>query len=223
MDAGRFRTYQKEVIERFQQILDSHPQGSCNEQGLPSYTNPNPLMRWLIWKRVNVLLSTMDAMPLEGSQVLDFGCGYGLFLPFLITKALHTTAYDLNVDEISEMGKANGWKKISYLDQWSKLATLTDNFDLILASEVLEHVENLEETIQVFKDILSAKGALLVAGPTENFLYKIGRQLAGYSGEYHVRNIDHIKGVLDKYFAVRHLATILPLVPFYKIVICTKK
>ena len=30
---------------------------------------------------------------------------------------------------------------------------------------------------------------LIISGPTESFLYKIGRKLAGFSGDYHVTNI----------------------------------
>ena len=39
-------------------------------------------------------------------------------------------------------------------------------------------------------------GQLLVSGPTENFLYRIGRTIAGFSGEQHVTNIYAIENVL---------------------------
>ena len=51
MKRAEFRNYQQATIARFEQIIQSHEKGYCDEQGLPSYTNPNPFMRWLTWRR----------------------------------------------------------------------------------------------------------------------------------------------------------------------------
>lgn len=40
-----FHAYQKNIIKSFQSILSNHPKGKYDEQALPAYTNPNPLMR----------------------------------------------------------------------------------------------------------------------------------------------------------------------------------
>jgi 2-polyprenyl-3-methyl-5-hydroxy-6-metoxy-1,4-benzoquinol methylase len=222
MDSKEFHSYQEKTIQRFKDILGSHPQGFCDEQGLPSYTNPNPLMRWLTWKRVEVLLSEINSQNLEKGRALDFGCGYGVFLTYLNQSVKHTIAFDLNILELKKMGMKLGWNRISFLDDFSKLASMKKSFDLVLASEVLEHVENLENTIKIFSDLLTDEGVLLVSGPTENILYQIGRKLAGYSGEYHVRNIYHIKEVLARYFDIKVVGIIIPVFTFYEVYLCRK-
>jgi 2-polyprenyl-3-methyl-5-hydroxy-6-metoxy-1,4-benzoquinol methylase len=221
MHRAEFRQYQRDTIRRFEDILASHEPGYCDEQGLPSYTNPNPLMRWLTWRRVQVVLEAVADQGLL-KEVLDFGCGYGVFTPYLIAHAEHTIAFDLMIDELQALGEAAGWGRISYESDLEKIATMQGRFDLILAIEVLEHIDDLEQTVAMFHDILNEKGALLVAGPTENWLYQLGRKLAGYSGEYHVRDIYDIRGVLERRFHLHKLATIIPGLPFYQVYRCTK-
>lgn len=221
MKRAEFQRYQQATIARFEQIIQSHEKGYCDEQGLPSYTNPNPLMRWLTWRRVGVVLSAIESQfPLK--NVLDFGCGYGVFTPYLIANCENTIAFDPMDAELKLLGDAAGWKRIEYESDLNRIALMKDRFDLILAIEVLEHIDDLEETIHMFHEILNQKGVLLVAGPTENYLYQIGRKLAGYSGDYHVRNIYTIRAVLEKQFRLHKIATIIPGFPFYEVYRCTK-
>jgi 2-polyprenyl-3-methyl-5-hydroxy-6-metoxy-1,4-benzoquinol methylase len=218
MKRAEFRTYQETTMARFRQIL-AHGKGY--DQGLPSYTNPNPFMHWLIWKRVEVVLSAIVSLaPLKNA--LDFGCGYGVFLPYLIANTDNTIAYDLMIDELKALGQASGWQRITYESDFSKLSSMKQSFDLILAIEVLEHIDELGETIRMFYETLKDNGNLLVAGPSENFLYRIGRKLVGYSGDYHVRNIYDIRTMLTEKFHVHNLATIVPGLPFFEIYRCAK-
>jgi len=220
MQRAEIHTYQQATIARFKEIINSHENGYCDEQGLPSYTNPNPMMRWLTWRRVEVVLSAIAAqVPLK--NVLDFGCGYGVFIPYLIANSENTIAFDPMIDELKALGEAMGWQRIAYESNLNQITPMKDSFDLILAIEVLEHIDNLDETVQMFHAILNKKGGLLVAGPTENYLYKIGRKLAGYLGDYHVRNIYDIRAVLEKHFHVQKIATIIPGLPFYEVYRCT--
>jgi 2-polyprenyl-3-methyl-5-hydroxy-6-metoxy-1,4-benzoquinol methylase len=221
MKSNEFKTYQQETLQRFQRILQSHADGQCDEQGLPSYTNPNLFMRWITWKRVSVVLRSMESLP-RPDKVLDFGCGYGVFLPYLSAQSGSVTAFDLMVDEVRQIGQTEGWRNIEYLGDFKEIASRKDTYDLILAIEVLEHVEDLENTVSTFAQILTENGHFIVSGPTENLLYRTGRKLAGYSGEYHERNIYDIKKVLDGYFRVRKIATLLPLMPIYEIYDCTR-
>ncbi len=73
---------------------------------------------------------------------------------------------------------------------------LPDNsFDVIFALDVLEHIENLSDYVELFKKLLTPDGVIIISGPTENILYKIGRKFAGnrFTGDYHVTNISSIK------------------------------
>jgi 2-polyprenyl-3-methyl-5-hydroxy-6-metoxy-1,4-benzoquinol methylase len=222
MKSFDFSVYKTDGIKRFSQILDSHEEGACDEQGLPSYTNPNPLMRWLVWKRVKVVIEAIGKhAPYQ--RVLDFGCGYGVFLPYLNNHAQEIFAYDLAMDEIEKTCRAFSWENVHFAADLQEIKFMQGSFDLILAVEVLEHIDNLDETAALFAGLLAPGGHLIIAGPTENWLYKFGRRLAGYSGEYHKQNIDVIRKVLEERFAFRKIATLVPGFPFYEVYDCTIK
>jgi 2-polyprenyl-3-methyl-5-hydroxy-6-metoxy-1,4-benzoquinol methylase len=69
------------------------------------------------------------------------------------------------------------------------------SLDYVITTDVLEHVPDLERTIAGFARLLRRGGRLVVSGPTETRLYRLGRVLAGFKGKehYHHTNIAHIR------------------------------
>ena len=53
---------------------------------------------------------------------------------------------------------------------------------------------NLETAVA---QALPDNGVLVITGPTENFMYRFGRKLAGFSGHYHHTTIQHINEYVD--------------------------
>jgi len=219
-----FLVYQRKMIEKFNSIIQSNNKGYVDEQGLPSYTNPNPFMRWFVWKRVKEIIQIFESLG-EIENVLDFGCGYGVFHPFLLEISNQLTAYDLMIDDLIALNNSTKEKFVSNIIYESKLSIISNQknkFNVILAAEVLEHIDELVNLLDIFYDILDDKGYIIVSGPTENYLYKLGRKFANYSGDYHLRNIYQIREILQKKFKVRKISTIVPLLPIYEIYICSK-
>jgi trans-aconitate methyltransferase len=87
------------------------------------------------------------------------------------------------------------------------------------ALDVLEHVDDLPQTLSQLMNLLEPNGQLLVSGPTENILYRIGRKLAGpeYSGAYHERGIGEIKEELKKIARIEHIATLYRPIPLFEV------
>ena len=88
------------------------------------------------------------------------------------------------------------------------------SFDLILALDVLEHVDDLSTTLSDLCTMLVPGGMIVISGPTENALYKLGRWIAGavYSGDYHERGIDEIRDTLANYTEVSTVATLFRVI-----------
>jgi cyclopropane fatty-acyl-phospholipid synthase-like methyltransferase len=57
-----------------------------------TYVDKNPIIRWLLWKRLKMVLSLSKNN--SSKKVLDFGCGEGVFLPTLDAnyKNMHAVA-----------------------------------------------------------------------------------------------------------------------------------
>jgi 2-polyprenyl-3-methyl-5-hydroxy-6-metoxy-1,4-benzoquinol methylase len=96
---------------------------------------------------------------------------------------------------------------------------LFSSFDYIIALDVLEHIENLEETILLLHKLLKKNGEVIISGPTENFVYKIGRYFAGkhFIGEYHKHSVYSLKNRFAATADVKTLATLYYPLPLFKI------
>ena len=160
-----------------------------DEMAIPSYLHSNPLIRWLMWRRYEVIASLIG----DGTNqtALEFGCGMGLFLPELDRRFDRIFALDLYPDYAMSLSNCRGLKTnfVATLDQIPNT-----EIDVVVAADVLEHVEDLPVYLSKFSAILKHDGRLLVSGPTENIVYKFGRILAGFGGkgDYHHTNIGRL-------------------------------
>lgn len=161
-----------------------------DEMATPSYLHGNPLVPWLMWKRYAAIA---ELAQFSGNEhVLEFGCGIGLFLPTL-TKACQTvSAIDLFPHYAQELCRK---KRLIVSFPQSLNAVADHSLNAIIAADVLEHVEPLNEYVETFLQKLKPGGRIIVSGPTENLAYRIGRIAVGFGekGQYHHTDIDSIE------------------------------
>lgn len=173
------------------------------EAAFPSYAHGNPLIDYLFWKRLKYAYrKTMNHG--SGLRVLDFGCGSGVMSYMLASAGHQITAVDVEFRPLEKVkSKISFPANVNFREgDLTAMDIEPLSFDVILALDVLEHIETPESLYKCFAKILKPGGVLIVSGPTENFLYKIGRKLAGkeFTGEYHHKNIADIKRELKVNF-----------------------
>lgn len=200
---------------------------NVDEQAGPAYFAGLGLSRWLFWKRLKLALQHVPTS-VPGTCV-DFGCGFGLALPLLREHFRNT----IGVDLVAELA-------IDFLQRWdgqhpkpTNAVTIVDSIessglkpesvDVVLALDVLEHFESLDAILNQFHAILKPGGQLLVTGPTENWAYRIGRRMVGFTGEYHHQTIYDVLKEVAKQFDVKVLDQIPALVPLFLVAKATKK
>jgi len=166
-----------------------------DEMAIPSYRHPNPAMRWMAWRRVEVVAEFLERLHAERGQsgtIVDFGCGTGV----LFEEASRAADRVIGVDVVLGPARALAARWGLSIDLMTPEDAASEiepgSVDAIIAAEVLEHVEPLEDTIELFQRWLSKDGRLIVSLPTENRLYAIGRRLAGFHGHYHHDNAESI-------------------------------
>ena len=93
----------------------------------------------------NMLGRLRDAGITKSHKVLDYGCGGGTLVKYLISRGYDVVGYD----EFSE--------------QFRDPATLSRQYDAIIAQDVIEHVANPWELAALF-DRLSKPGSVIVVG-----------------------------------------------------------
>jgi len=232
---ARFADYRQRCLAIQQDLLSRAAPGSLDEQGLPAYAQGNGPSRWLFWQRIRFChryLNRLGSSTEEKSDAcLDFGCGSGLMLPRL-AELFHTVyAVDLVIDPARYF--VDAWSRqspggvdlsgLQLSDNLDKAGIAGNSLDLVLALDVLEHVTDLPATLSALKNLMKPKGVLLVSGPTESLLYRMGRKLVGFSGHYHVRNIYDIQKEMRKFFRVRILKRLYFPAPLFVILQATKE
>lgn len=180
--------------ELFKKVLKDAPKGFFDEAALPSYTHKNKLMSYLFWDRLNKAFSLIGDV--ENKSVLDFGAGGGVTFKYLSDRRAKIYACEKEFFGLTEsVAKALNLNIPVYRD----ISDIKDiKFDLIFALDVLEHVDDLDMIMKEIKGLSHSNTKLIISGPTENFIYKIGRFLAGFKGHYHLRNIYDIEKELRK-------------------------
>ena len=174
------------------------PRESRDAMAAPSYLHPNPLVRWLFWTRLDVVADFLSERGARYASGLDFGCGIGVQLPTLSAMTDLVYATDLVLAPGRHVAYRLALGNVTFVeaDRLSSLPPL----DYIVATDVLEHVQDLEAVVRGFGDALKPGGALVVSGPTENALYKIGRMLAGFGGKggYHQTDIFRVHETITR-------------------------
>jgi 2-polyprenyl-3-methyl-5-hydroxy-6-metoxy-1,4-benzoquinol methylase len=193
-----------ELLERMAERLR---RDDCDEMAIPSYLHGNPAMRWMAWRRVEELARMLDAT-LSGSSesstgesgesgeivVMDFGCGTGVLFEECSRLADRVFGVDLVLDAAKLLVEEWGLEKVHLATPEDAEAVVPQGgVDVILAGEVLEHIEPLEPTLEFFSSRLRPGGKLLVSVPTESALYRFGRRLAGFHGHYHLTDAASVR------------------------------
>jgi len=167
---------------------------------IPSYTHPNPLLRWMAWKRVEVVVRRLERVCRDrGSTphnvVMDFGCGTGVMFDEAGRWAERVYGVDPVLAAAEILIGEWGLEKVTLLGPEEARGEIPDHsVDVIVAAEVLEHIDPLDETLDFFRRCLKPDGVLIVSVPTENAIYRLGRRLAGFDGHYHRQDAASVHG-----------------------------
>lgn len=165
-----------------------------DEMAIPSYLHRNPAMRWMAWRRLEVVADFYRRInaakdSASGQTVMDFGCGTGVLFDELGQSANKIYGVDIVLEPARILVAEWRLEKVTLLSPDEARYRLKPNsLDIIVAAEVLEHIDPVESTLRFFRERLRESGTLLVSLPTESALYRLGRRIAGFHGHYHESN-----------------------------------
>lgn len=213
-----FKDVKKKFKNTFHNILKTTQNYELDEAAFPAYAHKNILIDHLFWKRVQVAFNYSQKNS-GTKKALDFGCGSGVLSYLLAKNGYNVTGVDIEFRPLELIReKVNFPSNIEFIKGDILALNLPQkSYDVIFALDVLEHIENLQDYIDCFKGLLAEDGVIIISGPTENILYKIGRKIAGqrFTGDYHVTNISKIKNEFKQKLEVKTIKKLVfPLVLF---------
>ena len=148
--------------------------------------------------------------------------GSGVTLPLLTGFSNRAVGIDINLEPHRALYDHFSFSddvEIYETKQYPLSSFADDTFNAVVALDVLEHVDSLEDTFRQLCRITRKGGVIIVSGPTESLFYKIGRKIAGqeYTGDYHVRNIYDIRRTMETFMETKTLATLYYPFPLFKV------
>lgn len=107
----------------------------------------------------------------KGMHILDFGCGQGAFSQRLVDIGMIVDACDINTDQI----KANVNKKITLdLNKEINPDSFSDKYDMLIALEILEHLQNPWKYLNDCLTLLKDDGIIVLSTPNiSNFVSRL--------------------------------------------------
>ncbi len=130
----------------------------------------------------------------KNSKILDVGCSIGTTIKFLNEKG-YNNVYGIDISKKAVAAcRRDGLKNVFVMDA-AKMRFSSNNFDMIIASDVVEHVEDEDKIAREFNRVLSPGGALLVFVPAFKFLWTEGDDDSSHFKRY---TKSDLKDVLER-------------------------
>jgi 2-polyprenyl-3-methyl-5-hydroxy-6-metoxy-1,4-benzoquinol methylase len=149
------------------------------------YNSRNPTRRWLHCTRRDWIIAMIQSCARERpGRALECGFGAGVYLPTLAENYREVVATDLDQAHLDHAQPL--------VDRYPNLRLVTDDitrsklsdagFDLILCSEVLEHIPDTEGVIAGLRRLLAPGGILILSTPQRHSLMELACKVAFLPG-----------------------------------------
>ena len=181
------------------------------ESCVPSYCHPNWLAAFVSWQRLYAATSVARSIEPDAERVLDFGSSVGE-LGHLLPKSARYEFIEAHEPAAAFLQEQLPESRRTTLED-----APTGAYDQIFAIDSLEHNENYRELLHTLVPKLAPGGVLILSGPTENFLYRLGRRIAGFKGHYHETNIHAIERAASEILDCKAARSILPGITFFRV------
>lgn len=189
---------------------------AIEESCVPSYAHNNPIAAWVSWMRLMSAGKMYEKHAPKG-DVLDFGSATGE-LAHLISQRGNYFFIEENQMLADALRK---WKPDASQIHLPDLPK--GSFSAVFALDSLEHNTEVAALVDRLEDALSSDGVLILSGPTENLLYRMGRRIAGFDGHYHHQTIVDIERIFRDQMSLVD-RTIVPLgIPLFAISVWRRK
>jgi 2-polyprenyl-3-methyl-5-hydroxy-6-metoxy-1,4-benzoquinol methylase len=188
------------------------------ETCVPSYCHPNLLAAYVSWWRLFRAVALAKSWRPHGRAALDFGSSVGE-----LGRLLADTGCAYHFIEENERAVAHLLRQIPGARRETLQVPPAAAYDWIFAIDSLEHNHDFDGMLRRLADLLSADGIMILSGPTENWLYRLGRRIAGFEGHYHTTTIYEIERAAENALRRLGVTTIPAGLPLFRISVWARK
>ncbi len=149
------------------------------------YNSRNPTRRWLHCTRRDWLLAKIaDCARERPGRALEIGFGAGVYLRALANHYNEVVGTDLNQSQLEHARARNADLANLHvlIDDITDSHLPAHSFDLVLCSEVLEHIRDTNRAIAGIRRVVAPGGLLIVSTPQRHSLMELACKLAFMPG-----------------------------------------
>jgi SAM-dependent methyltransferase len=172
---------------------------------------------WWFISRRHMLCRMIDAMNLpRNAAILDIGCSGGALIKDLNSMGYENiTGIDISSTAIA-LSKRRGIPNTFEMDGVSP-EFAPSSFDLIIASDVLEHIDHAEIAVCNWKNLLRPGGRVIVFVPAFDFLWSEHDTINHHYKRYTVRELSSLlkgEGLIVRHEGYWNVLLFLPVLLF---------
>lgn len=129
----------------------------------------------------------IDMLPVDGSPILDLGCGNGAIANFLILKGYNVYGTDASIKGIEIANKINPGhffvQDFTSDDLPVYLKSIT--FKTVISTEVIEHLYDPKKYVSFIKLILRSGGIIIISTPYHGYLKNLALSIFNKWDDHH--------------------------------------
>jgi len=135
-----------------------------------------------------------------GGAILDAGCGNGAIAGRLSELGYQMTGIDLSEDGIVIARKAHPKVRFEVASVYDDLHSIVDEVDVVISSEVIEHLYYPQRYLKNVEAIIRPGGWLILTTPYHGYLKNLALSLFNYWDKHHTVDWEggHIKFFSEK-------------------------
>ena len=138
---------------------------------------------WWFRARRNLFFDLLKKYKIsKTAKIFDFGCGSGYTVGYLQKLGYDASGTDVSAEAI-EFGGSRGINNLS-VDQDGEIRSPEGSFDLILALDVIEHVEDDSRAIRAIERALRPGGTAIITVPAYQWLWGVQDDVAHHFRRY---------------------------------------
>ena len=156
-------TINKKEIEKFSKIAEEWWNPGGKFKPLHKF---NPIrIKYIKDNIINTFKLKNKKKPLQGTKILDVGCGGGLLSEPMCRLGANVTGIDASQKNINiaKLHAKKGNLDINYICTSPEKMSLNTKYDVILNMEIVEHVEDVSVFIESCSALLKKNGIMFVA------------------------------------------------------------
>ncbi|WP_440880899.1 class I SAM-dependent methyltransferase [Tenacibaculum sp. C7A-26P2] len=116
-------------------------------------------------KRLKFIEENIKLLNVSSLKILDVGCGNGNISQHCGALGHEVLGIDISEKSIKKAKKNNLLKNVSFENIAVENIKYTSKFDIIICSEVLEHLEQPKKVVNALKKLLSSQGIIIITVP----------------------------------------------------------